>query len=163
MEKERFYRSQQSTTRGFMGMALQALSVLTRLAANPAILARSCALAIQHTYCVDSHILSRCAYAPSCFGLSALCTDAVGIEHCLNTHLHKYRGSWEHPLGSNSWRTMLGACMRQGNACTAGSLPKAATGRARGIRDAGIPQCARRAALCQPAGMPASFSLTLFT
>ena len=40
-EKERFYRGQQSTTRGFMGMALQALSVLTRLAANPAIQARS--------------------------------------------------------------------------------------------------------------------------
>ena len=39
-EKERFYRGQQSTTRGFMGMALQALSVLTRLAANPAIQAR---------------------------------------------------------------------------------------------------------------------------
>ncbi|KAK9839472.1 hypothetical protein WJX81_004216 [Elliptochloris bilobata] len=36
-EKERFYRGQQSTTRGFMGMALQALSVLTRLAADPAI------------------------------------------------------------------------------------------------------------------------------
>ncbi len=40
-EKKRFYRGQQSTTRGFMGMALQALSVLTRLAANPAIQARS--------------------------------------------------------------------------------------------------------------------------
>jgi len=40
-EKERFYRGQQSTTRGFMGMALQALSVLTRLAADPAIKARA--------------------------------------------------------------------------------------------------------------------------
>ena len=60
MEKERFYRSQQSTTRGFMGMALQALSVLTRLAANPAIQARSGPSA-GNCYCDDSHMLGRCS------------------------------------------------------------------------------------------------------
>ena len=62
MEKERFYRGQQSTTRGFMGMALQALSVLTRLAANPAIQARS----RQSAGCcyADSHTLSCCTSTP---------------------------------------------------------------------------------------------------
>lgn len=63
MEKERFYRGQQSTTRGFMGMALQALSVLTRLAANPAIQARS-----RQSACncyADRHTLSSCTSTPA--------------------------------------------------------------------------------------------------
>ncbi len=52
-EKERFYRGQQSTTRGFMGMALQALSVLTRLAANPAIQARPSKCPKRSDVCYD--------------------------------------------------------------------------------------------------------------
>ena len=82
MEKERFYRGQQSTTRGFMGMALQALSVLTRLAANPAIQARS-----GQSMCkcnTDSHTLSSCtSTARSCLFeifTNIFCQDIV--HHC---------------------------------------------------------------------------------
>ena len=100
MEKERFYRGQQSTTRGFMGMALQALSVLTRLAANPAIQARS-----RQSMCkcnTDSHTLSSCTSTPRyCLFeiFNTFCQDIVHhcnslektLHTCLNPLLGRYR------------------------------------------------------------------------